>query len=193
MKTLVWDVDDVLNDLMRSWLAEAWLPAHPDCRVTYEQIAENPPHRVLGVSKEEYLASLDAYRAAPAAGRLRPSAEVLAWLGRHGDRFRHIALTARPLASAGSTAEWVYRCFGAWIRTFSVVPARLQPGLPPLDRTKKEFLQWLGKADVFIDDSPENVLDACSLGMRGIVFPQPWNHSPLTPAEALDLLSATCA
>ena len=42
MKTIVWDVDDVLNDLMAAWFYEAWLPAHRDCTVTYAQIAQNP-------------------------------------------------------------------------------------------------------------------------------------------------------
>ena len=59
MRTLVWDIDDVLNDLMRSWFTEEWLPTHPDCRLAYADLLENPPHRVLGIAEAEYLASLD--------------------------------------------------------------------------------------------------------------------------------------
>ena len=47
MLTLAWDVDDVLNDLMQVWLEEAWLPAHPECNVTYRDLTSNPPHREI--------------------------------------------------------------------------------------------------------------------------------------------------
>ena len=50
MLTIVWDVDDVLNDLMAVWFRDAWLPKHAACPVRYEEITENPPHRVLGSS-----------------------------------------------------------------------------------------------------------------------------------------------
>ena len=36
MKTIVWDVDDVLNDLMRDWLTQWWMPAHPETKIDYE-------------------------------------------------------------------------------------------------------------------------------------------------------------
>ena len=62
MKTIVWDVDDVLNNLMQSWLETAWLPAHPACQITYRLLTENPPHHLLGISKIEYLQSLDDFR-----------------------------------------------------------------------------------------------------------------------------------
>ncbi len=29
MRTIAWDVDNVLNDLMGTWLSQAWLPAIP--------------------------------------------------------------------------------------------------------------------------------------------------------------------
>ncbi len=192
IRTIVWDIDDVLNDLMRSWFDLAWLPEHRDCPVRYEGITENPPHRVLRTSIEEYFASLDAFRSSPVASDLVPNAEVLDWLERYGGEFRHIALTARPLASAAAAAEWLFRHFGAYIRTFSVVPSRFSLRGPTCDRTKKEFLQWLGKVDVLIDDNPENVSNACSLGIHGVLFPQPWNDSTLTPAETLDLLYSIC-
>ena len=191
-RTIVWDIDDVLNDQMRSWFESAWLPEHRDCPVTYEEIRENPPHRILGITLEEYLASLDAFRASAAAAAMLPNAEVLKWLDCHGGRFRHIALTARPLTSAGSAAEWLFRHFGTYIRTFSVVPSRRGSAVPAGDRTKKEFLEWLEKADVLIDDNEENVSAARELGIHGVLFPQPWNGSSLTQAETLELLYPIC-
>src|SRR5437667_12404182 len=121
MLTIVWDVDDVLNNLMSAWLQEAWLPAHPACKVTYSELRGNPPHEILGVTKAEYLNSLDAFRASDRAQQLTPHPEILNWLRTHGGRYRHMALTARPLASAGSTADWVFRHFGHYIRCYGVV------------------------------------------------------------------------
>jgi len=192
MVTVAWDLDDVLNSLMREWFEAAWLPEHPSCTVTYAEIVENPPHRVLGISEAEYLASLDHFRLSDDARRMLPNDEVLDWLGMHGGSVRSLVLTARPLPSVGPAAEWLFRHFGGYIRTFSVVPMRLAEGLPALDSTKKSFLQWLGKVDVLVDDSAANCADACSLGMRGILFPQPWNGNRATIAETLELLRSVC-
>ena len=38
MLTIAWDVDDVLNDLMGAWLKDAWLPAHPECTLAYDDL-----------------------------------------------------------------------------------------------------------------------------------------------------------
>src|SRR5579872_5662014 len=154
MLTFVWDIDDVLNDLMGAWFRE-WRGGHPACSVAYAGLRENPPHRVLGISKDEYLASLDAFRLSETARNMTPNSEVLDWLRCHGARHRHMALTARPLASTPGTAEWLFRHFGDYFRCFAVVPSRLPEGLPQYDMAKGDFLEWFGKADVLIDDSEE--------------------------------------
>jgi FMN phosphatase YigB (HAD superfamily) len=189
MLTIVWDVDDVLNNLMGTWLEEAWRPAHPACTVAYSQLRANPPHEVLGVAKSEYLASLDAFRDSGRAHSLTPDPAILDWLTAHGQIYRHMALTARPLASAGSAADWVFRHFGNYIRCYGVVPSRLDPAAPQYDRDKAEFLRWFGEADFFVDDSEENVAAVRTLGVNGIVFPQPWNQAARTVEETLRLLT----
>ena len=189
MNLVVWDIDDVLNPLMRDWFEQHWLPRHSECRIAYQELTANPPHRVLGIAEDEYLNSLDEFRAAKAAREMAPNPEVLEWLQPHGARCRHLALTARPLQSAPGAAEWLFRHFGAYIRTFSVVPSRLTPQLPAYDRSKGEFLDWLGKDAVLVDDSETNVAAAKSLGMQGVVYPQPWNSSRLSVEETLTLVS----
>ena len=189
MLTIVWDVDDVLNNLMRVWLEEVWLPAHPGCSVGYEQLRSNPPHEALGVSQTEYLASLDAFRASGRARSLTPEPLILNWFAVHGHRYRHMALTARPLASAGSAADWVFRNFSDYIRCFGVVPSRLDPALPLYDRDKADFLRWFGEADYFIDDSEANVSGVRALGVNGIVFPQPWNQAGRSVKDTLKQLN----
>lgn len=189
MRTIVWDMDDVLNELMLTWFTEFWRPSHPACELTYVDLSENPPDRLLGVTRSEYLCSLDTFRMSERARDMQPNPAVLEWLRNCGSRDRHIVLTARPLDSASHAAEWVFRNFGAYMRAFGVASTRLTPGAPAYDRDKSDFLRWFGKADILVDDSEENLRAAAEIGIRGVLYPQPWNHSSRTVRETLESLS----
>ncbi|MGO8697367.1 MAG: hypothetical protein ACLQVY_06585 [Limisphaerales bacterium] len=189
MKTLTWDVDDVLNDQMRDWLQRWWLPQHPQCKVAYEEIKENPPQRVLSIPLQTYLDSLDAFRQELGAS-LRPNAAVLAWFQQHGPRFRHMALTTTPLHFADISAAWVMKHFGNWIRSFNVVPSpRATISHVHYDGTKAEFLDWLGPSDMMIDDNPATIAEMGQHSISTLLWPQPWNGSSMAPAEALETLA----
>lgn len=188
MLTIAWDVDDVLNDLMRSWLRDEWLPRHPECGVSYGDLRSNPPQTLLGVSLDEYLASLDRFRRSRYA-ELQPLPEAKGWFERHGHRYRHLALSAVPLESAPVSAAWVLRHFGAWIRSFHFVPSRRPGGsIPVYDAGKSDFLRWLGKADVLVDDTAANVEAAREAGFQAVLMPRPWNGGAGTDACALGAL-----
>lgn len=191
MLTIIWDVDDVLNDLMFVWFEQAWRPCHPECRLSKEDLSENPPHRLLGVSHGEYLASLDAFRLSEKGiCQLTPVSELLAWFHRHGNRFRHAALTATPMAAAPLSAKWVFKHFGFWIRSVNFVPSKREgESIPAYDRNKGEYLQWCGRGDVVVDDNPQTIAEAAALGLRSILIPRPWNRSDLTLAETLEFLA----
>jgi hypothetical protein len=109
-------------------------------------------------------------------------------MGEHGHRFRHMALTARPLASAGDAAEWVFRHFGNYIRCYGVAPVRLDAAAPKYDRDKADFLRWFQEADYFLDDSEANVAAVSALGVKALLFPQPWNEGSLPVEDTLKLL-----
>ncbi len=128
---------------------------------------------------------MDAFRKTNGGIHLTPNAEVLKWFAAHGSRFRHIALTARPLETAPEVAAWVMRHFGAWIRCFGVVPARAGEGIPMYDRGKGDYLRWLGKGDVFVDDAEDNLKQAGELGLKSLIWPQPWNCSKETATRTL--------
>jgi len=189
MKTLVWDVDDVLNNLMRDWFEQGWLPRHPLCKLAYREIRENPPHRILCVQLEEYLDSLDAFRREHLAS-LAPNPALMVWFQCHGHRFRHAALTKVPLQYADLSAAWVMKHFGNWIRSFNVVPS-LRAKNPHIDydRSKAEFLGWLGACDMMIDDNPENISAVERRSIATLLWPQPWNNSSVTPGSALESLA----
>ncbi len=176
IKTIVWDIDDVMNDLMRSWLEYDWLPTHPDCRLCYSDITENPPHRLLGVSASEYLASLDRFRMSPAAAKMKPPDGLFNWFENHGARFRHVALTARPVETVAPAFTWTLQHFGQWFETFAFVPSE-RPGQlhNGPERSKEEYLAWLSRVNFFIDDSQANVATSRKLGLRSFLVSRPWN------------------
>jgi hypothetical protein len=189
MLTIVWDRDDVLNDLMRCWFEGQWLVEHPDCRLRYDDLVENPPHRVLGVSRREYLDSLDRFRSSPAHAAMPPSPEILGWLGRNGARCRHAVLTATTLASAGGAAEWTFRHFGRWVRCFCLLPAaREGDGAVAYEADKGQCLRQFAGPVVLVDDSPANLEAARREGAEGVLFPRPWNGAEGTALEALACL-----
>jgi hypothetical protein len=189
MNTIVWDVDDVLNDLMYQWLMHGWIREHPECETEYSMLTENPPLAALGATREEYLASLDTFRRSDAGIHLAPNPMVLLWFERHGSQFRHIALTARPLETVPELAAWVMRHFGNWIRCFGVVPTRAVEGIPIYDLGKGDYLRWLQKGDVLVDDTRENLKQAAELGLRVLTWPQPWNDSTQDIADTLNQLT----
>jgi hypothetical protein len=189
MKTLTWDVDDVLNDLMRNWLEQWWLPKHPECKVAYQEIRENPPEQILSISRQTYLDSLDDFRSERGAS-LIPNAALVAWFQSHGHRFRHMALTTVPLQFADLSAAWVMKYFGNWIRSFNVVPSpREKAPHVRYDQNKADFLGWLGSSNMMIDDNATTIAEIGKRSIQTLLWPQPWNDSPLKPAEALATLS----
>jgi hypothetical protein len=191
---VIWDVDDVLNELMREWFEQWWQPRNGACRVCYAEIAANPPHEVLGITEVDYLASLDEFRTAR-FDALVPRREVLGWFEAHGTRGHHVALSAPPEEFAHVSASWVIRNFGRWIRTFAFVPARRgRPDVADPQTAKRDYLAWLGQGNVFLDDRESNVAAARELGLTGIVVPQPWNRSPhASLRSALDELTSVIA
>lgn len=190
MQTIVWDVDDVLNDLTRAWFEGAWHPAHPERELRYEDLTENPPHRVLGVELDPYLVSLDAFRLSEEGRNLEPAGDLLTWFRQHGAAFRHVALTATPRICAPHVAAWVMRHFGDWIRSFHFVPSpRAQQPVPLYDQGKGEFLRWFGRADVFVDDNPAQIEEAENMGIHAVLMPRPWNKGRQNVCEALNGLT----
>lgn len=192
LKTIAWDIDDVLNDLTEAWFEHAWKPEHPTS-LRFDKLTENPPHRILGVSLADYLASLDAFRASAFESLpVRPG--VLQWFENYGASFRHIALTATPFASAPLSAAWVLRNLGRWIRVVGFIPSPRPDDLPPrYDETKGAFLEWWGKADYFVDDRPDNCAGAQAAGITTFLAPRPWNDATENPLTKLAAVSGAHA
>lgn len=186
---LVWDVDDVLNDLTLEWLRSE----RPEDREAYESLMDPQLHLGLGIEERDYLASLDHFRLHGGFEAMEPRADVLSWFREHGDRVRHVALTSTPLHTAPVSAAWVLRHFGRWIRTFHVVPSG-RPGddTPVLDHDKEHALRFLSLGSVMIDDRPENLDGARRAGLEAIRFPRPWNGGGDPQAALAQLTDMIC-
>jgi len=186
---ILWDVDDVLNQLMGEWLY-FWHQKQQGKTNTNEfaEITQNPPHQILGISIAEYLESLDEFRNSNFGRNLSPNPKVLNWFEEFGDEYVHFALTARPKDTMPTQAAWVYEHFGRWIHSVvSVNPSRPGPECPVhrVFSNKASFVQWLDKPMVLIDDSEENIRTAKEHCQTVLLFPQPWNSSNQTAEEVL--------
>ena len=190
MLTIAWDIDDVLNDLMRVWFEEWWKPRNVDCVLNYEDLTENPPHRLLQIAHEEYLKSLDAFRLSGSYEGMHPDREVLEWFKKNGLSFQHMALTAVPRIAAPISASWVFKHFGNWIRSFHFVPSA-RPGdiHTPYEKTKGDYLNWLKRVDIFIDDQRGNIQKARNLPIQYLMPSRPWNSGGKKMAEILSALN----
>lgn len=189
MKTIVWDVDDVLNDFMFMWFECFWKPKKIDCYTNYSGLNKNPPNDILGITLKEYLDSIDLFRSSDIYREMKPIEEVMRWLKRYGSRCRHLALTAVPLKVAQYSSYWVLKNYGKWIRSFNFVPSKREgEDIKYYDKGKADFLRWLGNADILIDDNEDNIKIAEKIGIKGILFPRLWNTSKKTITETLGLL-----
>jgi len=176
-KTIIWDIDDVLNNLMEEWLQTEWMKNNPKSGIKYSDLKSNPPHNILGIPKEDYLVSLDKFRI-ESFHKLIPNPLILEWFKENGSQYRHIALTSVPLSSADISAKWLFNNFGTWFRSFNVIPSpRATDPYNYYDKSKAEFLYWLNKGDYFIDDSVGNFKNIDKLKIKAIIYPQPWNHA----------------
>jgi FMN phosphatase YigB (HAD superfamily) len=184
MPVIVWDVDDVLNNLMFEWFNE-FRHKH-NLSVSYNDLRLNPPCDILGISLDDYLMSLDDFRRRKML-TLAPVQEVLEWFQNYGSGYRHIALTAVPFKFAPFSAQWVLNNFGEWIRAFYYVPSpRKTDNIAEYDKNKGEVLKKIGQVDLFIDDNEGNIAQAMELGIKSIVFARPWNMGrKKTVAECL--------
>jgi len=184
----MWDVDDVLNDLMKQWLRTAWKPLHPECSLDYGEITANPPHELLGVNKQEYLDSLDTFRREKFQD-LKPIPEMVAWFQRYGTLAEHLVVTSTPLFLADRAAEWVFKHFGEWVRSFNVVPSPRGEKHPRTRPNKAEYLQVFSRVDIVVEDNPETIRQMSTIGLAIVTIPRPWNKSKDTLKDAIEKIT----
>jgi hypothetical protein len=172
MLHIVFDVDDVLNNLMYSWLQN--FNKSKKTNIKYKELIYNPPYEIIGIDKLIYLNSLDYFRYYYYED-LTPNQKILDWFKENEHKAYFSVLTSTPGAYASIVSNWVFKYFSQWIRTFAFIPSdREGIKLPMYDKLKADWL-YRNHADIFIDDSYINCLDAVYLGVQSFCLKQPWN------------------
>ena len=184
---IVWDVDDVLNRLMDSWL-KSWNQKN-DLNVALMNIKDNPPHEILKISKETYFNSLDDFRNSEAGINVEENSTVKNWFENHGSRFYHMACSARPIHTMPNQAWWIYHNYGQWIHTVHVAGTGRNKEMDYKNISKADFISWIDKEVLFIDDSEENVNAVSETGSETMLYPQPWNSSKHSEEEFIAKLN----
>lgn len=185
MKIIVWDIDDVLNDLMKEWFTNYCLHQNKLCSIKFENLIENPPNRLLNISEDYYLKSLDDFRK-ELGNRLKPLVDILSWFNKKGDLYCHFALTSTPLFYASSSAEWLFKNYGRWFSSFNFIPSKREgDNYSYRFLSKTSLLKIFANVDAFIDDNPQNIVEANAIGVKTFLFPRPWNKSQYNSAKEL--------
>lgn len=177
-----------MNNLMKEWFEKCYLKSQ-NSSIVYKDITENPPHKILGLTLHDSQKSLDKFRLESYL-LLKPIKEVSIWFQNYGHLYQHIVLTSVPVKFAHLSAQWVFKNFGTWIRSFNIVPTkRLDIEAPLYHQSKVEFLNWFGKGDLFIDDNKENLDAVESETIQTLLFPRPWNKNQLSFQETLERIN----
>ena len=187
MTILVWDIDDVLNELTAQWLATI---SHNTIS-TKHQLTNPDFHTFLGWSRDEYLHSIDNYRLDHYRD-LAPNELVIGFMS-ETQFCSHILLTATPLISAPHSAEWALRHFGSLIDGILIAPST-RPGVQSTRMSKLDHIARItatGEAVLCIDDLPANITQAHQSGAEGILWPQPWNNSSSTIDSVLNFITTS--
>lgn len=177
MITIIWDIDDTLNDFQYRWFINYKFNNNLCCIDNYEKLKENPCWGLLGISTDRYHNSIDRYRRDNYT-LIQPNKEILEWFECYGYKAEHIALTAAPLEHTDITAYWLFKHFGQWIRTFHFIPSERRSSYYPIyDKNKVEYIinKFNKKKILFVDDNEINISEAEKLGITSYCVKQPWN------------------
>lgn len=184
---IIWDVDDVLNRLMYSWLKH--LNQEMGLKFKLNDINENPPHRILGITRDDYFISLDIFRNSEAGKQVQANNTLKNWFKKYGHRYNHMACTARPINTMPNQAWWVFHHFGRWIHTVHSSHTSRDMMKNRRKNTKAEFISVINKKVLFIDDLEENINDVSKTGADTILYPHPWNISTNSEQEFIEELN----
>ena len=56
--------------------------------------------------------------------------------------------------------------------------------------SKADFISWIDKKVIFIDDSEDNVKAVSETGSETILYPRPWNDADYSPENFISRLNS---
>ena len=100
-----------------------------------------------------------------------------------------MACSARPIHTMPNQAWWIYHNYGQWIHTVHVAGTGRNKEMDYKNISKADFISWIDKEVLFIDDSEENVNAVSETGSETMLYPQPWNSSKHSEEEFIAKLN----
>ena len=80
-------------------------------------------------------------------------------------------------------AWWIYHNYGQWIHTVHAAKTSRNTMSNHHCVIKADFISWINKEVLFIDDSEENVNTVSETGVETMLYPQPWNNAKHSEEE----------
>lgn len=179
MLNICFDCDDVLNSLMQNYLDWMYMTdEYKGPKISYEQIVQNPPHDILGISELKYRQTLHKFRFMM-YHTLQPNQEILNWFYQYGEKAHFSVLTSAFRDCIPITTKWIFENFSQWVRTFAFVPSKVSNDDINIiyDNNKADWLVR-NHVDIFIDDSLKNIFQVKARSDNKIdcyLVKQPWN------------------
>jgi hypothetical protein len=176
---IVWDIDSVLNNFEEEWFLYYKSINHEKYKnLFFNDIVDNPPHNILGITKEEYLESLNYFRKY-CMHTVKPNMSVLDWLNVYGSKINSSVLTSALYPSLEESAYWLFSNYKRYIRSYTVIPSYINKENAIIyDETKLDFLKKTRNVDIFIDDNEKTINSVKEFLPHIKVFcpKQPWNN-----------------
>ena len=120
-----------------------------------------------------YFNSLDEFRNSEAGKNLQPNDTIKSWFKIHGNKFNHLSCTPRPIDSMPNQAWWIYDNYCQWIHTVHAVGTNRDGDTNYQTEPKGDFISWINKEVVFVDDSEKNITAVSTTGAETILYHQP--------------------
>ena len=171
---LIWDIDDVLNELMSLCISTTAQKLKPG--IKFEEVKNNPPLPELACSLDEFRNILDQCRDQYLYSRA-PRKEIIDFFRIWGEKFRSITLSSAPMSMAPRSSEWVLFHLGSWIQGTIFVPSPRKNVIQGATLFASKAEAVLALDGILIDDMPINVEAVKAAGGRALYFPAPWNEN----------------
>lgn len=183
MKTICWDVDNVLNNLIEEWLIYyKYVNLGKYDHIKFNQLLHYNLYNSLNITEKEFIESLD-YFTINYYKTLKPNKVILNWFTLYGHLTHNIVLTAFPLRYIEISAQWVLKYYGQWIRSYAFTPLEIREDTIIYDKTKSDYINRMGNIDIFIEDSEKNILN--SQATNNLILKRPWNNSEMDEIRLL--------
>lgn len=176
MKTIIWDVDDTLNNFRFDWFLHNKEELKKiDHDISYDYFNIKNPYNILNDNKDTFIKSLKDFKNYNHF-KITVNKEIYNWFYKYGKNYNHIILTKCSKDYFEFAVNFVNKYFGKWIQSYNYISGNKKDNLNEF-LTKAEFIKkYFKEIKYFIDDSEKNCKQVEELGIKTFCPKQPWNN-----------------